>query len=83
MDEAIANLRYGSICVNAPSIVGFCITKLTWGGFPGTTAKVPASGIGKPCCALTARHAHAESVAAGLVAGRRQRKLRRAQLLYV
>ncbi|KAK9814745.1 hypothetical protein WJX72_010772 [[Myrmecia] bisecta] len=43
-DKAVAQLRYGSVCVNAPSLVGFCITKLTWGGFPGTTLKDIGSG---------------------------------------
>ena len=40
VDKAIAGLRYGSICVNAPCSMGFAITPLTWGAFPGNTPQV-------------------------------------------
>ena len=40
MDAAIAALRYGSVCVNSPSIMGFCLTKTTWGAFSGGTPQV-------------------------------------------
>lgn len=43
-DQAIADLRYGSIIVNAPGIVGFALTGLTWGGFPGHTIDDIGSG---------------------------------------
>lgn len=32
-DEAVAGLRYGSITINAPGIVGFALTKLAWGAY--------------------------------------------------
>ena len=31
VDAAIAELRYGSVCVNCPTTLGFGITKLGWG----------------------------------------------------
>lgn len=34
-EEAVAGLRYGCITVNAPGTMGFGVTKLTWGAFPG------------------------------------------------
>ena len=40
VDEAVAGLRYGSVCVNTPTIMGFCLTKATWGAFPGGTPQV-------------------------------------------
>lgn len=38
--DAIAALRYGSVCVNVSSIMGFSITKLPWGAFPGNMPEV-------------------------------------------
>ncbi len=35
VDEAIADLRYGTICVNAWSGVGYFATSTSWGAFPG------------------------------------------------
>ena len=43
-EEAIATLRYGNICINVPGSVGFGTTKLSWGGFPGTTPDDIGSG---------------------------------------
>ena len=40
VDAAVAALRYGSICVNSPTLMGFCLTKTTWGAFPGGTPQV-------------------------------------------
>ena len=40
VDKAIADLRYGSVCVNLPSILGYAVMKLAWGGFPGATPQV-------------------------------------------
>ena len=37
MDAAIAGLRYGNVCVNTPAVMGFCLTKATWGAYPGGT----------------------------------------------
>lgn len=39
-DSAIADLRYGSITVNCPCLVGFSATPLAWGAFPGHTPQV-------------------------------------------
>lgn len=36
-EESIANLKYGTITVNVPTSVGYGITALPWGGFPGTS----------------------------------------------
>lgn len=43
VDQAIADLRYGSVNVNLPSILGYAIMKLAWGGFPGATPQVCTS----------------------------------------
>lgn len=43
VDEAVASLKYGSVCINASSIVGFPCTRLSWGAFPGHTPKVISS----------------------------------------
>lgn len=43
VDKAIADLRYGSVCVNLPSILGYAVMKLVWGGFPEATPQVPNS----------------------------------------
>ena len=43
VDKAIADLRYGSVNVNLPSILGYAIMKLAWGGFPGAKPQVCTS----------------------------------------
>jgi hypothetical protein len=45
-EAALANLRYGTICVNCPTIVGFSTTPLVWGAFPGNTPQDIGSGSG-------------------------------------
>jgi acyl-CoA reductase-like NAD-dependent aldehyde dehydrogenase len=45
-DRAIAELRYGSIAINAWTAVGFITPTLTWGAFPGNTLQDVGSGIG-------------------------------------
>lgn len=40
VDKAVADLRYGSVCVNLPSLLGYAVMKLAWGGFPGATPQV-------------------------------------------
>ena len=40
VDKAIADLRYGSVNVNLPTILGYAVMKLAWGGFPGATPQV-------------------------------------------
>lgn len=32
-ERFISNLKYGSICINAPGMIGFGLTKLTWGAW--------------------------------------------------
>ena len=34
-EAALARLRYGSVCVNVPTITGFSATSLVWGAYPG------------------------------------------------
>jgi hypothetical protein len=45
-DAAVADLRYGSVTVNCPSLVGFSATPLVWGAFPGHTPQDIGSGVG-------------------------------------
>lgn len=45
-DSALANLRYGSITVNCPALVGFSATPLVWGAYPGSTPEDIGSGMG-------------------------------------
>ena len=37
VDQAVAALRYGSININVVTMLGFCVPKLTWGAYPGST----------------------------------------------
>ena len=46
LDAAIAGLRYGCVAVNAWTGVGFLLTDLTWGAYPGHTLGDVRSGIG-------------------------------------
>ena len=46
LDRAIANLRYGTVGVNAWTGVGFLLAQATWGAFPGHTLDDIQSGIG-------------------------------------
>ena len=39
-DRAIANLKYGSINVNVCNLIGYAVTRLTWGAFPGHKMQV-------------------------------------------
>lgn len=45
-ERAIAELRYGSIAINAWTAFGFITPTLTWGAFPGSTVDDVGSGIG-------------------------------------
>lgn len=45
-EEALADLRYGTIGVNAWSGVGFLLAAATWGAYPGNTLDAVGSGIG-------------------------------------
>lgn len=45
-ERAIAELRYGSIAINAWTAFGFITPTLTWGAFPGSTLDDVGSGIG-------------------------------------
>ncbi|GAA4700237.1 aldehyde dehydrogenase (NAD(P)+) [Promicromonospora umidemergens] len=44
-DAAIADLRYGTIAINAWTGVGFLLPGATWGAFPGHTVADVGSGI--------------------------------------
>ncbi|BDA42382.1 hypothetical protein COCOBI_03-2690 [Coccomyxa sp. Obi] len=44
VDRAVAALRYGSININVVTILGFCVSKLTWGAYPGNTPQDIGSG---------------------------------------
>ena len=45
VDAAIASLEYGSVCINCPTLVGYGLTRLTWGAHvPGGTARDIGSG---------------------------------------
>uniref|UniRef100_A0A7S0WV00 Aldehyde dehydrogenase domain-containing protein n=1 Tax=Chlamydomonas leiostraca TaxID=1034604 RepID=A0A7S0WV00_9CHLO len=46
VDTFLSDLRYGSISVNCPPALAFCITALPWGGAPGNTPRNVESGIG-------------------------------------
>lgn len=43
---AVERLRYGCVAVNAWTGVGFLLTELPWGAYPGHTLADPGSGIG-------------------------------------
>ncbi|WP_066913387.1 aldehyde dehydrogenase family protein [Millisia brevis] len=45
-DEAIADLRYGTIGINVWSAIGFLVPALSWGAYPGNTLDAVGSGIG-------------------------------------
>jgi acyl-CoA reductase-like NAD-dependent aldehyde dehydrogenase len=45
-DVAIAELRYGTIAINAWSAIGFFVAACPWGAFPGHTLADVGSGIG-------------------------------------
>jgi acyl-CoA reductase-like NAD-dependent aldehyde dehydrogenase len=45
-DDAIAQLRYGTIAVNAWTAIGFLTAGAPWGAFPGHTLEDVGSGIG-------------------------------------
>lgn len=45
-DAAIAELRYGTIAINAWTALGFFIARCPWGAYPGHTLADVGSGIG-------------------------------------
>jgi acyl-CoA reductase-like NAD-dependent aldehyde dehydrogenase len=45
-DQAVADLRYGCVAINAWTGVGFLLAPTTWGAFPGHTPDDIQSGIG-------------------------------------
>jgi len=45
-ERAMADLRYGTVAINAWTAFGFLTPTLTWGAFPGSTAADVQSGIG-------------------------------------
>ncbi|PBC65621.1 hypothetical protein BKI49_02565 [Streptomyces sp. Tue6028] len=46
LDEAVAELRYGTVALNAWTGVGYLTATATWGAFPGHTLDDVQSGIG-------------------------------------
>ena len=46
-EKAIADLKYGSVCVNAPTGLGYFCTPCTWGGYYNHTPEDVQSGIGQ------------------------------------
>lgn len=46
LDQAIAELRYGTIGVNVWSAIGFSLAQATWGAYPGDSPEKIESGIG-------------------------------------
>ncbi|MFC5501571.1 aldehyde dehydrogenase family protein [Lysinimonas soli] len=55
-DEAIADLKYGSIAINSWTGVGFLSAAASWGAFPGHTLENVQSGIGVVHNALLLDH---------------------------
>lgn len=45
-EQAVADLRYGCVAINAWTGVGFLIAQTTWGAFPGHTQSDIQSGMG-------------------------------------
>ena len=45
-ERCLANLRYGSVCVNQWSGLAYGLTSPPWGAYPGATLKDVQSGIG-------------------------------------
>lgn len=46
-EQALADLRYGSINVNIWAASGFMLSQTSWGGYPGHTLDNAGSGIGQ------------------------------------
>jgi acyl-CoA reductase-like NAD-dependent aldehyde dehydrogenase len=46
-EAAVANLKYGSVCVNAPTGLGYFVTACSWGGYIGHCPTDIQSGIGQ------------------------------------
>jgi aldehyde dehydrogenase (NAD(P)+) len=47
VEQAIADLKYGTIAVNVWSAIGYLATGCTWGAFPGDRLEAVESGIGQ------------------------------------
>jgi hypothetical protein len=47
VEQAIADLKYGTIAVNVWSAVGYLATGCTWGAFPGDRLEAVETGIGQ------------------------------------
>ena len=46
LESAVAELRYGNVCINQWSGVAYGLMTPPWGGHPGATLQNPLSGIG-------------------------------------
>lgn len=52
LDRAVAELRYGTVAVNAWTALGFLTATAPWGAFPATPSPMPGAGSGwctTPC----------------------------------
>jgi hypothetical protein len=63
-ERAVADLRYGSVAINAWTAFGYLTATMTWGAFPGATLDAVESGIGVVHNALLLDHVE-RSVARG------------------
>ena len=52
----MSDLKYGSVCVNTITGLGFFLPRLTWGAFPGHTPRDIQSGIGAVHNSMLFRH---------------------------
>ncbi|RMF76577.1 MAG: aldehyde dehydrogenase family protein [Acidobacteria bacterium] len=46
VERAVADLRYGTVCVNHWAALGFALGITPWGAYPGNEPHAPGSGIG-------------------------------------
>ena len=55
-ERAVAELQYGSVNVNTITGLGFFMPKLTWGAYPGSSARDIQSGSGNVHNGLLFKH---------------------------
>ena len=67
LSQAIADLRYGTIAINAWNGVGYSLGTTTWGAYPGHTLEDVCSGIGVMHNALLLDHAQKSVIRAPFV----------------
>lgn len=47
VEQAVADLHYGTIVINAPSFMSFALGQMAWGAYPGNQPHVSM-----PCCLI-------------------------------